>query len=183
MVQRAHALDPRRLQQVRRATWMVGRRLGFAAAAEHGENVDDAQLAELLKNPQAGAQALGVPAPSLPKIQRRLYALVEFSAYIEADPQRTAAELARHYGPPYGSLYKLGAVIGYVMYVRARHPEVGALLVREIRCYGQSTGLPQELWLPLTQDSLEAIPGADPREKVLALVSRIEEHISTSPPP
>jgi hypothetical protein len=50
----------------------------------------------------------------------------------------------------------------------------------QIQLYGRKAGIPEELWLPMTLDSLADLPGADPREKVVGVVGRLSDHIATS---
>ena len=165
------------LQQARYLSWKLGFKLGFAAAVASAGIAEDTQLAKLMEERQPLAEALGVQAPKLPEIEHFATALHEFEVYIEADPQCVSAQLARQISPQHGALYKLGAVIGIAMVYRTAVPEGGAVFVPQIRRYGELTAIPQALWWPMTQDSLNNLPGADSREKILALVNRIDEHI------
>ncbi|MGH8469766.1 MAG: hypothetical protein ACREVY_12540 [Gammaproteobacteria bacterium] len=158
-------------------SWQLGFNLGFAAGAVNLGIADDAQVAKLMEERRPLVSALGVEAPKLPKIEHFANALHEFEVYIEADPQCVAAQLSRRFSVQHGALYKLGAIVGIAMVFRTAAPQGGALLVPQIQRYGELAAIPQALWLPMTQDSLDDIPGAHPREKILHLVNRIDEHI------
>jgi hypothetical protein len=169
--------DPALMRQVRYASWMLGQRLGLAAGMA-GAGFEAAQITSLLGDLDAWAARLGLPTPRPPEIRHIANELNEFAVYLEADPHCVAASLTSRYGESYGSLYKFGAVIGHA--VPARVLDVGGSFAVQIQFYGRGAGIPQELWRPMTLDSLAHLSGADPREKVLRVVARLDEYIRTS---
>jgi hypothetical protein len=169
--------DPIVMRQVRYASWMLGRQFGFAAALA-GAGFADAQTAPVREDVQRRAAALQLPTPVPPKVQHIANQLNEFGDFLEADPQCVAARLTRRYGQRYGYLYKFGAVVGHA--IPARVQNVGGTFALQIQLYGREAGIPQELWLPMTLDSLADLPGADAREKVAWIVARLDVYIETT---
>jgi hypothetical protein len=143
-------VDPQILHQVRYATWRLGRELGFAAAATNAISVPAQQILWLQHDIEALAGAIEVPTPLPPKAKHLANALHEFEIYLEQDPECVAAHLTTRYAPSFGYLYKFGAVIGHSVPFRANN--VGAVFVPQIRQYGRLAGIPDSLWLPMTQD-------------------------------
>ena len=169
--------DPLALRQMRYASWMLGQQFGFAAALANAGFADE-QTAPLREGMQRWAAMLRLPTPAAPQSQHILNQLNDFGDHLEADPQCIAARLTRRYGPRFGYLYKFGAVVGYAIPARAQN--IGGSFALQVQLYGRKAGIPQELWLPMTLDSLADLPGADPREKVVGVVERLGEHIATS---
>lgn len=169
--------DAAAMQQMRYATWMLGQQFGFAAAMAN-MGYTDAQTAPLREELQNWAAMLRLPIPTAPKSQHVLHQLNDFGDYLEADPQCIAARLMHRYGSRYGDLYKFGAVVGYGVPVRAQG--IGVPFALQIQLYGRNAGIPQELWLPLTQDFVD-LPGTDPLDKTIALVERLGQHIANNP--
>jgi hypothetical protein len=172
------AEDPVALQQMRYASWMLGLQFGFAVSMADAGQVD-AQTAMPREDLQMWAATLRLPTPTPPEPRHLVSQLNDFTDHLVADPQCIAARLTHRYGPRYGYLYKLGAVVGYEMPLRAWG--IGGPFALQIQFYGRKAGIPQELWQPLTLASLGDLPGADPRERIIGLVERLGEHIATSP--
>jgi hypothetical protein len=170
-------VDPAAMRQVRYATWMLGQRFGLAAAMA-GASFPETETAPLLEDLQRWAATLHLPTPAPPKIQHIVNQFIEFGDHLEADPQCVAARLTSRYGPRYGYLYKFGAVIGHSFLARVLG--VGGSFAVQIQFYGQGAGIPQELWSPMAQDSPAHLPGADPREKTIGAMARLDEYIRTS---
>lgn len=162
--------DPEK-RQIRYASWRLGINLGFAADLS---NFRAGEVAPFMKEAETLAAALHVPTPVLPKIQHFGSALPEFEVYLESDPQCVATRLMSQYGPSYGYLYKFGAVIGHAALYRAQGI---APLVPQIQYYGQLAGIPQELWLPMTQGTSPGRPDANMHEEILADVQRLDSYI------
>ena len=166
--------DPAAVGELRHAIWSLGRRLGFAAGVKDA-GLRDAQLQPLLADIDLTARALALTPPRPPRIQRVADALHEFAVYLEADPECVAAELSARYGIGYGYLYKFGAVIGHAIPYQANG--VGGVFAPQIEVYGVAAGIPRELWLPMTLESLDRIPGVDPRAQVSTIVARLDDFI------
>jgi hypothetical protein len=173
----AEVEDARAMQQMRYASWMLGQKFGFATAMANA-GIAGAEMAALREEVQRWAAMLRLPTPAAPQSQHILNQLSDFGDHLEADPQCIAARLTRRYGPRYGYLYKFGAVVGYG--TPARVLNVNGAFALQIQLYGRNAGIPQELWLPMTLDSLADLPGVDAYEKAVGLVERLSEHIETS---
>jgi hypothetical protein len=172
------AEDPLTMQQMRYASWMLGLHFGFAVSMANAGQVDT-QTVSSREDLQTWAATLRLPTPTPPASRHVLSQLNDFGDHLVADPQCIAARLTRRYGPRNGYLYKLGAVVGYQMPLRAW--DIGGPFAFQIQFYGRKAGIPQELWQPLTLGSLAELPGDHPREKMIGLVERLGEHIATSP--
>jgi hypothetical protein len=174
----AAVADAAALQRARHAAFQMGRGYGIAAGATYsGLNVQPDLLAQQMQEVREGAAALGVPAPKLPVIRHMATALSEFSEDLEMDTQCTASRLAARYAPVHGHLYRLGVVVGYAA-LGCINGVCGAF-GREIRHYGQLAGVPEPLWRPLAQGSLDDISGANAREKTFRVLAGLDRHIGT----
>ena len=168
------ASDPDVMAELRYATWVLGQRLGFAAGMVDA-GLPPERLDPLLDEIATAARRLGLAPPRLPEIRSVANALHEFAVYVEADPECVAAGLTARYGPRLGHLYKFGAVIGHAIPYRANG--IGAAFAPQIAVYGAGAGIPRDLWLPMTSESLEDIPGADPRQEVSVIVARLDDFL------
>ncbi len=169
--------DPIALREARSASWYLGLMFGFATAMSN-VGLTGAQMAADREDVEKRAAMLRLPVPVAPKSRHVLDQMFDFHTNLEADPQCVAARLTRRYGPRFGYLYKFRAVAGYAMPVRGVRS--GPVFALEIQVYGRGAGIPQELWLPLTLASLADLPGADPRDKVTGIVTRLSEYMATS---
>jgi hypothetical protein len=156
--------DPAEIREVRYASWRLGINLGFAADFS---NFKAGRVAPFMQEAETLAAAL-------PKIQHLGSALHEFAVYLESDPQCVATRLTSRYGPSYGYLYKSGAVIGHATLYRAQGMTP---FVPQIQSYGQLAGIPQELWLPMTQGTPASWPDANMDEEVFTDVQRLDNYI------
>ena len=167
--------DPAALQSARYMAFRMGTGFGVAAGTASMREGRAESAAPLLNQVRAQAEALGVPPPELPAIRHLASALVEFSDELEADRQCTAFLLARRYTPIHSDIFRFGSVVGYAALLCVN--DACGAHGSEIRRYGQAADLPQRLWLPLAQGSLDSIPGADAREKTLRVLADLDEHI------
>ena len=170
--------DPIALRDARSASLNLGLIFGFATAVSN-LGLTDTQMAARRENLERRAAMLHLPVPVAPKSQHILDQQFDFHTNLEADPQCVAARLTRRYGPRYGYLYKFGAVVGYAIPERGVL-NAGPVFALEIQLYGRGAGIPQELWLPLTFDSLADLQGADSGDKVTGVVNRLSDYIATS---
>ena len=53
--------------------------------------------------------------------------------------------------------------------------------VPQLRSYGKEAGVPDELWKPLAEESMDSLPGANAKEKISFVLSRIQDHLKTNP--
>ena len=171
-------IDPSILHQARYLTWRLGRDLGFAAAV--AGTASDEQIQSLQRGLATLAEAIAVPAPLPPKIQHLANALHEFEVYLEQDPQCVAARLTSKYEPSFGYLYKFGAVIGHSIPFRVNN--IGAVFVPQIRRYGQLAGIPEVLWLPMTQDWPDNPNRTDAQQKTYSILTRLDQHFKEANP-
>jgi hypothetical protein len=163
--------DPAQKRQLRYTSWLLGLHLGFAAGlAAQGRPKDELPFTTEI---HASAEVLGLPTPALPGIRHAAAALEEFQAYLQADPQCVFAQLAGRYGPGYGYLYILGALIGHAMPYRA----AGTVFVPAIRYYGSRAGIPQDLWTPMIRGTLADLPGSSAQQKIVGIVGRLDQYI------
>lgn len=169
------AIDAATLQRARTAAYQMGKHFGMAAVARSSGTVQPELLGPILLEVRRQAVALGVPPPELPAIRHMATELGEFTDDLEADRQCTASRLASRYTAAHGEIYRFGTVIGYAMPSCAR--DRCAAFGVHIRRYGQAAGLPEQLWLPMTQRSLADVPGPDAREKAFRVVLELDEHI------
>jgi uncharacterized protein YchJ len=174
----AAVADASALQRARHAAFQMGRNFGIAAGATYTDlGTQPDQLAQLLQEVREQAAALGVPVPELPAIRHMATAMIEFSANLELDDRCTASRLASRYAPAHGHLYQLGAVVGYAAIGCANG--ICGTFRREIRQYGELAGVPEPLWRPMVQGSLDTIPGANAREKTFWILAALDRHIGT----
>jgi hypothetical protein len=171
-------IDPSTLHQARYLTWRLGRDLGFAAAV--AGTASDEQIQSLQRGLATLAEAIAVPAPLPPKIQHLANALHEFEVYLEQDPQCVVVRLTSKYEPSFGYLYKFGAVIGHSIPFRVNN--IGAVFEPQIRRYGQLAGIPEALWLPMTQDWPDNLTMADAQQKTYGILARLDQHFKEASP-
>jgi len=169
-------IDPTKIKQVRYASWQLGKYLGFAAGLTNAAFKAE-QVAPFMQEAESLARMLGVPIPTLPKIQHFANALTEFEAYLESDPQCVAAHLTSRYGSSYGYLYKFAAVIGHATVYRANG--VGGAFAPQIQSYGRLAGIPRELWLPITQSPSTGQPGTNTKEEAFADIQRLDSYLKS----
>lgn len=171
------ALDGAALQRARYAAYQMGKHFGTAAVARSSGAVQPELLDPLLQEVKRQAMALGVPSPDLLPIRHMATELGEFMDDLEADRQCTATRLAGRYTPAHGEIYRFGSVVGYALPACAR--DRCAAFGVHIRRYGEAAGLPEHLWLSMTQRSLADVPGPTVREKAFRIVLALDEHIRT----
>jgi hypothetical protein len=171
-------IDRSTLHQARYLTWRLGRDLGFAVAVAGAAS--DEQIQSLQRGLTTLAQAIEVPAPLPPKIHHLANALHEFEVYLEQDPQCVAVRLTSKYEPSFGYLYKFGAVIGHSIPFRINN--IGAVFEPQIRRYGQLAGIPEALWLPMTQDWPDNPNRADAQQKTYSILTRLDQHFKEASP-
>lgn len=117
------------------------------------------------------ALMLGVPVPEAPPVESFANTLSEFQTYVLADQQCIGALLARKYSPEDDALYRFGAFAGYNL-VRIKIPTLDAIFVPQLRQFGKSAGLPEEV-----RDSF-----IDTRVDVRTALSRVNAYLQTELP-
>jgi hypothetical protein len=172
-------VDPSILHQVRFITWRLGRGLGFAAAATNAISRPPEQILSLQHEIEALAGAINVPTPLPPKAQHLATALHEFEIYLEQDPECVAARLTSRYAPSFGHLYKFGAVIGHAVPFRANN--IGAVFVPQIRQYGRLAGIPDSLWLSMTQD-WRSLSQSEASERMSSVLMGLDQYLKETHP-
>jgi hypothetical protein len=166
--------DPGALRRASSEAYQMGERFGLAVAkgfADQGARPEVVAVWGM-------AAALGVPAPELPSIRHMALRNTEFAYDLMADHQCTAARLASRFTPAHAQLYRLGVVVGYSTFwcVNGLCGALGTDILR----YGQESGIPRRLWLPLVRGSLSDVPGADQREKTIRIVKDLEDYVQAS---
>lgn len=174
--------DPSVAAQARVLIWRMGFQTGFAAGiasatAGRSQPVDSVSL---LAQPHQLSEVMGVEAPTLPTIQHAANALYEFQVFVETDPRCIAAQIGEKYSARQAALYKFALIAGHAAVYRIKAPALGAVFVPELRLYGKQAEVPQELWKPLLEDSIESLPGADAEQKISSLLNRLQEHVKAN---
>jgi hypothetical protein len=171
--------DPDAARQARYLTWLLGMKTGFAAGLvdSYAGSGSEPDPGPWMEEPRRIAETLQVQAPRLPKVRHVATVLPDFAQFVAADPQCVAAQLTGRYSVSVGTLYRFGLVAGHAAVYRIRAPSLGPLYVAQLRDYGRGAGVPEDLWRPLTERSIDALPGASPQEKVLAHLERIALHL------
>ena len=172
------AAESAALQRAALDAYRMGRGFGITAGSVFsGLSRPTDGGSALLQEVRGQAIALGVPPPELPTIRYTATALSEFADAVQADRQCTAARLAGQYTPRHGHLYNLGVMIGYAALFCMN--DVCGAHGPEIRRYGQATGVPEWIWLPMATGSLAAVPGTDAKQKTSVVLGALDEHIRT----
>lgn len=171
--------DPDVSRQATLLVWLLGVKLGFAAGlidayAGSGNELD---AEPWMDEPRRLAAALRVEAPALPRMRHTLDVLHEFTEFVAADPQCVAAQLAGKYSLRHAALYRFAQIAGHAAVYRITAPQLGPSLVPELRFYAKDAELPEALWQPLIENSIDSLPGATVKEKVLAHLDRIAQHL------
>jgi hypothetical protein len=118
-------------------------------------------LAPLVAEVDQAARELGVTAPA-PFVPRQLAnANTEFVAWVEADNDRTARQIAARYSPQACHAYKLGAVWGYREVLRLSVPADTTAFAVQIRYYAKQIPVPEELWRSMLHPSSAAAGSAE----------------------
>jgi hypothetical protein len=164
--------DPGALHRASNDAYGLGKIYGLAAVYQ---SADPGKVAPILNAARNVADALGVPAPELPSIRHKASGVTEFADDLTADSQCTAARLASRFTPAHGQLYRLGVVVNYSAFW-CSNGLCGALHAEILR-YGQESGVPPGLWLPLVRGSLSDVPGADAREKTNRIVNDLDNYV------
>jgi hypothetical protein len=147
------------LKRARVAAFELGFALGATTALRNAGGADSEMDHRMRAAP---ASELGVPAPEIPPLQSRTYALSEFRAHVTADPQCIGALLAKLYSPRHDALYRFGAFAGHAVIYRIQLPELGPMFVPDLRRYGRAAGLPEQAWRPFVDphaDARQALAG------------------------
>jgi hypothetical protein len=154
-------------------SFALGVTVGHEAVFRQWARSNPQIIAPLTADVQKGAAALGVAAPGRFRPQQLADANREFVAWIEADDQGTARELASRYAPQACHAYKLGAVWGYSEVVRLALPDHRAAFGVEIRHYAQQIPVPAELWRPMLQPSSFPAGSAELEREMAATSARL----------
>lgn len=150
----------------------------FAVSAAAIESRGEELAPEAAKLLTAAAAVLGIPAPPLFRARHKAQFLVEFSAYLDADPARTALALSEKYSAGHGELFRLGAALELQEYYARNLGQWAAANRLEVWKYGRRSGLPEESWLLFTRD-YPAPLSAQEREAVRERALRtIEQHLA-----
>lgn len=173
--------DPTVAAQARVLVWLLGLRTGFAAgiASASAGSSQPVDVAPLLAEPQQLSDAMGLEPPRLPTIQHAANVLSEYQVFVESDPQCIAAQIGEKYSPRQAALYKFALIAGHAAVYRIS--QIGPLFVPQLRSYGKEAGVPDELWKPLAEESMDSLPGANAKEKISFVLSRIQDHLKTNP--
>jgi hypothetical protein len=139
--------------EARASAWLLGLRVGQDGSVRHFPKVRTETLAELRAGVEQLASTLGVPTPAIFAPQQVANAPQEFVAFVDADTQGTARQLAVRFSPSACQLFKLGSVWGYSMLNRLAAPGSRAILAPQIRYHAVKLGLPQALWQPMVDRS------------------------------
>ena len=118
-------------------------------------------LAPLVAAIEQAAREVGVtpPTPFVPR--QSANANNEFGAWVEADNDRTARQIAARYSPQACHAYKLGAVWGYREVVRLLLPTDTTAFAVQVRYYAEQIPVPEDLWRPMLQPSSAAAGSAE----------------------
>ncbi len=180
-VERAMAArsDPDVTRQAALLVWLLGAKLGFAAGLvdAYAGSANQPDVEPWMDEPRRLAAALRVETPVLPKMRHTLDVLHEFTEFVAADPQCVAAQLAGKYSPRHAALYRFAQIAGHAAVYRITAPQLGPSLVPELRFYATAAELPNALWQPLIEDSIDSLPGATVKDKVLSHMDRIAQHL------
>lgn len=156
--------------------------LGVAAGREavfrQWARSNPAAIEPLAAQVQQEAAALEVPPPGSFVPQRLANANSEFVAWIEADRQGTARQLAGRYSPQACHAYKLGAVWGYSEVVRMALPTKPAVFRIEIRHYARQIPVPEELWRPMLQPAAAPAGSPELEAEMMAVSARVVEFLN-----
>ena len=152
----------------------VGRQGAFAQRARSNAQAIDPFTVHV----QEVANTVGVPSPGSFVPRRLADANREFIAWIEADGQGTARQLASRYAPQACYAYKLGAVWGYSEVVRMALPTHRAAFGVEIRHYARKIPAPEELWRPMLQPSSFPAGSAELESEMAAASARLVAFLS-----
>ena len=118
-------------------------------------------LAPLIAASKEAASELGITAPT-PFVPRQVAnANTEFGAWLEADDDRTARQIAARHSPQACHAYKLGAVWGYREVMRMAVPSDTSVFAVEIGYYARQIPVPEELWHTMLQPSTAAAGSAE----------------------
>lgn len=147
----------------------VGREAVFRQWARSNPQAVD----PLTDHVQKVADTMGVPRPGSFAPARLADANREFVAWIEADGQGTARQLASRYAPRVCHAYKLGAVWGYSEVVRMALPAHRAAFGVEIRHYARQIPVPEPLYRPMLQPSSLPAGSAELESEMSAASARV----------
>jgi hypothetical protein len=147
--QKEAATIPRDAATARVGAWTLGLSFGRDAVFRQYIPADSPELAELAASIEEIAGRLEVAAPRSFVPEQIANAIREFAAFVEADGQGTAHELAVKYTPQACQVYKLGALWGYSEVVRSMIPGEHAVFAVEINHYAPRAALPDALWRPM----------------------------------
>jgi hypothetical protein len=160
--------DAQELKRARSAAFNLGLALGATTMLRNISLPDSEKNRELRSTL---ALMLGVPVPETPPVESFANTLSEFQTYVLADQQCIGALLARKYSPEDDALYRFGAFAGYNL-VRIKMPTLDAIFVPQLRQFGKSAGLPEEV-----RDSF-----IDTRVDVRTALSRVNAYLQTELP-
>jgi len=137
--------------QARAGSWSLGLRAGWDAKLREYGTTDPQALEKSQAVVDQFAGLLGVPAPGAFRTERLALSNRAFVSWIEGDGHGTAHRLAVTYSTNACRLYKLGAVWGYEAIVRNFVPGEFPIFASETRFYARQIGLPEPLWIPMTE--------------------------------
>src|SRR5688572_27262599 len=87
------------VSEARAASWRLGMSLGTDAMIRQIASADAEVLEPRVAHMSQISEALGVPAPAVFVPRQMVYAIREFTQFVEADGSQTAHQLAVRYSP------------------------------------------------------------------------------------
>ena len=172
--------NPNIARQTSYLVWSAGYMLGSADASITAGIANRAAVENVLRQSLQVTSALGIPPLALPQQGRDAYALAEFSAFLEEDPQCVAAALQFRHSPKHTALYKFSAAVGFASVYHRLVPQLNDVLAPQLRIYGSAAGIPANLYNPLLGQPPAAAPGADAGHAVQSEVNRIDAYVRSN---
>ena len=153
----------RRAMPGRNGAFMLGVLVGRHAAFAPYSAANPGVLAPLVAAVEQAARELGLATPPPFTARQLANANTEFAAWLEADENRTAQQIAARYSPQACHAYKLGAVWGYREVMRLSVPSDTTAFAVPIRYYAEQIPVPEQLWRSMLRAS-SAPAGSDELE-------------------
>lgn len=163
--------------EIRATAWLMGLKMGRDALARQYASVDRRLLDQVQAEVHTLATGLGVPPPAVFVPRHLADANTEFIAHVEADPGRTARQLAVLHSPDACVHFKLGALWGYAELVRPSLPGQRTIFGAEIRHYAHQANLPAVLWEPFVERTARDASGQEIARASQALTERVTRHV------
>jgi hypothetical protein len=175
------ATDPQQRSLARAGACALGIAVGREAMFRQYAASDPQVLEPLTSSVELSASALGVTPPGSFVPRQQANAHREFVAWVEADTNKTARQLAARFAAPTCYTYKLGAVWGYSEVVRMALPAGRAAFAVEIRYYARQIPVPDELWRAMLEPSAAAAGSAELESERNALTAKVLEFLAAQP--